>query len=198
MNRIFLLLGTLLPLAPNAQNAPDPLRSPKPDYPNSHQMAPQQQDLLGKGTWHLGLNAAGDWGGFPGFRGLVAPRIFYFVKDSWAINLDAKYEATDNFYTRASLGLSTRYYFVRDRRLALFGQTGASVGLSTAKWSSVGYVDGSNFRLQPIEQSGITYQVQVGLGMSYRVSNRGAGKPNLHDVSRFHSVCGYVSIRLAG
>lgn len=177
MNRFFLLLpGTFVSFLVAAQSSSDTTQSPGPGYrnrtaflTNSH---PQQQDLFAKDTWQLGFNTRGlGAGANTGLVGRATARVSYFLRDGWALGIEVHYESLGTVAARTSIGLSTRYYFVRDKRLALFGQAGGSVGQSSVfgRLKSLPNSYPPNFfnRLE-----GTSYQARIGLGVSYRVSRR--------------------------
>ena len=62
--------------------------------------------------------------------GRVTARVSYFLRDGWALGVEGQYESLGTIAGRTSIGLSTRYYIIRDKRLALFGQAGGSIGQS--------------------------------------------------------------------
>ena len=130
----------------------------------------RQQDLLGQGKLHVGVDVNGGYAGFTGLRGRVVPRLQYFLKDGWSVALEGRYEATGDFFHHFGAGLSTRYYFIRDRRLAVFGQAGATYGRSRY----LRYYPGADLynRDTWFEQKQNVFQVSAGLGVHYRIANR--------------------------
>jgi hypothetical protein len=173
MTHFLLLAGTLLPLLASAQSqsAPDTIAM-KPD-PTAHPRIydAHQTDLLGVGTWHAGLNARGvGWGGYADFTGRVTPRIAYFLKDGWSVGLEGQYEATGRLYQRTSIGLTSRYYFVRDQRLAMFGLAGFNIGHS--RYQSPELTGPGPYYLLVRDTEGTTYQARLGVGVSYRLGQR--------------------------
>lgn len=103
--------------------------------------------------------------------GRVTARVSYFLRDGWALGVEGQYESLGTIAGRTSIGLSTRYYIVRNKRLALFGQAGGSIGQSTVfgRFKSLpnNYPPDYFSRLE-----GTSYQARTGLGVSYRVSRR--------------------------
>jgi hypothetical protein len=65
-------------------------------------------------------------------------------------------------------GLSTRYYFLRAQRVALFCQLGATYGQS----SYYADADGPNKAGSGSPQRANTFQTNAGLGVHYRLGNR--------------------------
>ena len=136
--------------------------------------ADKQPDLLSQGKLHVGLNVNVGYGGsLVGMTGRVVPRLQYFLKDGWSVALEGRYETTGNQFRYVGAGLSTRYYFIRDRRLAVFGQAGATYGQSRY----LTYYSSAN-PYNPInpgtlhEQKTNALQVLAGLGVHYRIANR--------------------------
>lgn len=159
----FTILGVLMTIIALAQTNSDAKRTDD-----------KQRDLLGQGTVNVGVNVSAGYGGYVGLTGRVVPRLQYFLKDGWSVALEGRYETNGNQYRYLGGGLSTRYYFVRDRRLALFGQAGATYGQSRYRsyynpadpyrfYSSANY-----YR----EYKQPAWQVAAGLGVHYRLGNR--------------------------
>ncbi len=136
----------------------------------------KQEDLLGQGTIHVGVNVGGGYGGYLGVVKRVVPRFQYFLKDGWSVSVEGRSETIGlraqsiiSPVNYLGAGLSTRYYFIRDRRLALFGQAGLTYGQSTFRRFDP---------LNPFSWSAMqkehtrTWQASLGLGVHYRLSNR--------------------------
>ncbi len=141
--------------------------------PNAEPTNDKQRDLLGRGTLNVGVNVSAGYGGYVGLNGRVVPRLQYFLKDGWSVALEGRYETNGNQYQYAGAGVSTRYYFVRDRRLALFGQAGIAYGQGLSRFPL--YNLGGLDPLLPIpyqERRTRTVQSAVGLGVHYRVARR--------------------------
>lgn len=141
--------------------------------PNAQSTDDKQRELLGQGTLNAGVNVSAGYGGYVGLTGRVVPRLQYFLKDGWSVALEGRYETSGQQYQYLGAGLSTRYYFVRDRRLALFGQAGATYGQSRYRT----YYDPADpYRLYNVntyqEYKQPAWQVAAGLGVHYRLSNR--------------------------
>lgn len=143
----------------------------------SAQMLPKdkQQDLLGKGHINLGVSVGQGYrgGGYPTTT-YVSPRIQYFIADGWSVAAEGRYLLSNVYhqagnkpdYTFVGGGLSTRYYFLRGKRLAIFAHAGTVYGQST-------------FYLNPDAPSApatlsTTWQTDAGLGVHYRVGKRWA------------------------
>lgn len=153
MNRIY-FLASLLAIASTT---------------NAQIINDKQQDLLGQGSLHVGANANLGYSGFSGLNARFTPRIQYFLTDGWSVAAEGRIETNGRQYSYVGAGLSTRYYFIRDRRLAVFGQAGATYGQSTFlrpdPASSFNLVNGRR-------ESSPTLQVSAGLGVHYRLSER--------------------------
>ena len=131
----------------------------------------KQSDLLGQGKIHIGVGFNGGYGGsFVGITGRVVPRVQYFLKDGWSVALEGRYQANGDFFRHLGAGLSTRYYFIRDRRLAVFGQVGATYGRSRY----LTYYPGADLYNPNTwhEHKDNVFQVSAGLGIHYRIANR--------------------------
>lgn len=140
--------------------------------PNYGSANDKQQDLLSQGTLHVGVNGNVGYGGFMGLTGRVVPRLQYFLKDGWSVALEGRYSTSGTQYQYVGAGLSTRYYFIRDRRLAVFGQAGATYGQS--RYRTYQYDPLADPIISPTwrEQTVRAWQVTAGLGVHYRVAKR--------------------------
>lgn len=142
--------------------------------PNAEPIDDKQRDLLGQGTLNVGVNVSAGYSGFVGLTGRVVPRLQYFLKDGWSMALEGRYETNGRQYQYMGAGISTRYYFVRDRRLALFGQAGATYGQSRYRSyydpANPYSIDGSLTNYREYKQP--AWQVSAGLGVHYRLGNR--------------------------
>ncbi len=127
----------------------------------------KQDDLLGKGHWSVGVSGGGGYGSGLGAVTNITPRIQYFLADGWALQAEARYSRTGPDFSYLGGGLSTRYYFLRRNRLALFGQLGASVGQHV--YSKVEPTD----PYRPLSAlKGTTWQLTAGAGAQYRLGAR--------------------------
>jgi hypothetical protein len=153
MKKYLLLLTFSVPLCAVAQSIDDD----------------RQQALLGQGRLNVGVNVSGGYGGYVGTSGHIAPRLQYFLKDGWSIGLEGRYDINSGSQTRfVGGGLSTRYYFLRAQRFALFGQFGATYGQSRYYADSNGFNKTGSGSAQTIN----TFQTNAGLGVHYRIGNR--------------------------
>ena len=150
MNRYLLLLSLLLPLSVFAQVSPDE----------------KQRDLLGQGRVNAGVSIGGGYGGTVGSVGHVTPRIQYFLKDGWSIAVEGRYIRRSSAFTYMGAGLSTRYYFLRSKRVAVFAQAGATYGKITYRLES-GNPYQTLLRLKPN-----AWQANAGVGAHYRLGKR--------------------------
>lgn len=128
-----------------------------------------QQDLLGKGRVNVGVSAGQGYKGSYSTTNFYSPRIQYFLADAWSVALEGRYLKSASFYpfTYLGAGLSTRYYFLRGNRFALFAQLGAAYGQS--KYEKFDPVD------VPASINGIrnnNWQTNAGLGAHYRLGKR--------------------------
>src|SRR5919199_3176990 len=159
MKNYLLLLTLFVPLCGVAQSVDDD----------------QQQALLGQGRLNLGLNLGGGYGSYVGTSGHVTPRLQYFLRDGWSIALEGRYDINSGSQTRfAGGGLSTRYYFLRARPVALFGQLGTTYGQSRYYADS----EGPNKNGSGTPQTTNTFQTNAGLGIHYRIGNRWSVETN--------------------
>ena len=135
----------------------------------------RQTDLLGKGSLGAGVTISTGYSGYWGLNGRVVPRLHYAVKDGWSAGLEGRYQTNGSQSRYVGAGVSTRYYFVRFRQLAVFGQAGATVGQSRSRTY---YADKGVDPLLPSgnhsEQKARVWQGTTGLGAHVRVSNRWA------------------------
>ena len=159
MKKLLLLTGFLLPFLGFSQLPSDQ----------------KQNELVGQGHLSAGVNIGGAFGPIPsGDTKYLAPRIQYFLKDGWSIALEGRHHVNGNFSRYTGLGLSSRYYFVRDRRLALFGQLGASLGQSSfsgqAFQDAYQYVLATSYTYERYK----AWQKSAGLGVHFRIAKRWA------------------------
>ncbi len=157
MKRFFLMLGLMLPTALLAQT--EPATNDK------------QTDLLGKGTVGVSLNATGGYASFRGATYRLTPRVSYFLKEGWSVSLEGRYEKYAELNRYTGVGVSTRYYFVRDPRLAMFLQAGITAGQS--KFTSQ-FRDAWEIYRGTGSVTTRAIQTNAGLGVQYRLSNRWA------------------------
>ena len=151
MNRYLLLLSLLLPLSVFAQVSVDE----------------KQRDLLGQGRINAGVSVGGGYGGTIGTVGQVAPRIQYFLKDGWSIAVEGRYIRRSSAFTYMGAGLSTRYYFLRTKRVAVFAQAGATYGKGNYRTVESGSPYQTLSRLKPN-----AWQTNAGVGLHYRLGKR--------------------------
>lgn len=152
MKRYLLLVGLVLPLTGVAQT-----------------LTNKQQDLLGKGHINVGVNVGqGYRGNYPTTR-YLSPRIQYFLTDGWSIAAEGRILKANSVYdlTYVGGGVSTRFYFVRGKRFAVFAQAGAVYGQSNYhKWdptdveASLNHIPNNN------------WQTNAGVGVHYRLGKR--------------------------
>ncbi|WP_093835029.1 porin family protein [Spirosoma endophyticum] len=159
MKRLLLLTGFLVPFLGFSQSPSDQ----------------KQSELLDQGHLNAGINIGGAFGPISsGDTKYLAPHIQYFLKDGWSIAIEGRHNVNGNFSRYTGIGLSSRYYFVRDRRLALFGQLGASLGQS--KFSGQALTDAMQYL--PISSYSYerykAWQKSAGLGIHFRIAKRWA------------------------
>ncbi len=169
MKRFFLMLGLAFPTALLAQIEPA--------------TDDKQTDLLGKGTIGVSLNATGGYASYASFMGAtyrLTPRLSYFLKDGWSVSLEGRYEKYAELNRYTGVGVSTRYYFVRNPRLALFLQAGVTAGQS--KFTSQ-FRDAWEIYRGTGSVTTRAIQTNVGLGMQYRLSSRWAIEGSMEGTS---------------
>jgi hypothetical protein len=159
MKKLLLLTGLLVPFLGFSQSPSDQ----------------KQSGLLGQGHLSAGTNIGGAFGPISsGDTKYLAPRIQYFLKDGWSIAVEARHNVNGSFSRYTGLGLSSRYYFVRDRRLALFGQLGASFGQSKfsgqALEAAIQYLPTTSYSYE----RSAAWQTSAGLGVHFRIDRRWA------------------------
>lgn len=134
----------------------------------------KQNDLLGKGHWNVGFSAGQGYKGSRQTTTSFSPRLHYFLADGWSVALEGRYvKATSSDFPRsypfryAGAGLSTRYYFLRGNRFALFAQLGALYGQS--KYDRYDPID-PYATMHGVRNS--NWQTNAGLGAHYRLGKR--------------------------
>ena len=129
----------------------------------------KQQDLLGQGHLSIGISVGGGYRGtYPNIN-YITPRIQYFLKDGWSIAAEGNYLKSESAFTYVGAGLSSRYYFLRRKRLALFAHLGASYGKSDYNSSLSKPAFDPNNRQSRINNN---WQLNAGLGAHYRLGKR--------------------------
>jgi outer membrane scaffolding protein for murein synthesis (MipA/OmpV family) len=129
----------------------------------------KQQDLLGKGHLNVGFSVGQGYKGSSSTTTYYGPRIQYFLADGWALALEGRYLKSNSYYpfTYLGAGLSTRYYFLRSNRFAVFAQLGAMYGQSN--YDKYDPVD--PFRSMDGVRNN-NWQTNAGLGIHYRLGKR--------------------------
>ncbi len=151
MKRFLIVVGLLLPLHGFSQSSVDR----------------KQQELLGQGKLNVGITVGHSFSGNTGAITQATPRIQYFLTDGWSISAEGRYSKAGEDFTYVGAGLSTRYYFLRRTRFALFGQVGGTYGKST--YSKIEPTDPT----RPLSSlAANSYQVNAGLGTHYRLGKR--------------------------
>lgn len=158
MKRYVLLLGLFFPIIGSAQTVF-----------NEH-----QRDLLGKGHLGVGISAGQGYKGSRQTTTSFSPRIQYFLADGWSVALEGRYlkSTSSNFpysfpFSYIGAGLSTRYYFLRGNKFALFAQLGALYGQS--KYNRYEPADPSS-TINGVRNN--NWQTNAGLGAQYRLGKR--------------------------
>ncbi|AKD55608.1 outer membrane beta-barrel protein [Spirosoma radiotolerans] len=129
----------------------------------------KQQDLLGKGHLSVGISAGQGYRGNYSTTNYFVPRIQYFLASGWSVAFEGRYLKSNSYYpfTYLGAGLSTRYYFFRGSRLAIFAQLGAVYGQSKYdKFDPADYIASIN----GIRNN--NWQTNAGLGAHYRLGKR--------------------------
>lgn len=161
MNRFFLLIVSL-----SGMTTAPLLAQPTIDS--------KQADWLGKGAIQAGVSVSGSYQYSSGLNSRFVPRLHYFVKKGWSVGLEGRYQTNGRQSQYAGVGPTTRYYFIRFPRLAVFGQAGATLGQTRYRTYSTEGIDPLLPTGNRREQKLRTWQAAAGLGMHLRVSNRWA------------------------
>jgi hypothetical protein len=128
-----------------------------------------QPDFLTKGQLLLGVSVGAGYKGSKPTTQSITPRIQYFLADGWSVAAEGRFLKASSLYnfTYLGAGLSTRYYAVRTKHLALFGQLGAVYGQSKYnRFDPVDYLATMN----GVRNN--NWQTNAGLGVQYRVGKR--------------------------
>lgn len=153
MSHFIVLLLLTLPLMGAAQSVPDT----------------RQTDVLTKGQLLLGVSVGSGYKGNKPTTQSITPRIQYFLADGWSVSAEGRYLKANSLYdfTYLGAGLSTRYYFIREKNLALFTQLGAVYGQSKyERFDPTDYLATMN----GVKNS--NWQTSAGLGIHYKVGKR--------------------------
>ena len=157
MKRLLLLTGFLLPSLGFSQSLSDQ----------------KQSNVLDRGHISVGINSGGAFGTTRvGVMQSVTARVQYFPLDGLSIGLEGRHNINGDFSRYTGFGLSSRYYFVRDRRLALFGQVGASIGQSKVSAEALeaifNYLPATSYTYERSNAK----QTTAGLGIHFRLTKR--------------------------
>lgn len=147
MKRYLVLLSLALPLIGKTQSLTDN----------------KQQELLGKGHLNVGIRVGQGYRGTYPTTTYTSPGIQYFIADGWSVSAEGRFLQSSIYpqsvnkpdYRLRGGGLSTRYYFLRGKRLAMFAHLGTSYGQSTLRMKSDAPATVSR-----------TWQTELGLGPS--------------------------------
>jgi outer membrane protein assembly factor BamA len=153
MKQIVLLSILMLPLLATAQV----------------QVNEKQQDLLGKGNMGVGISVGQGYRGNYPTTNSITPSVHYFLANGWSIALEGRYLKANSVYdfTYLGAGLSTRYYFLRGNRFALFAKLGVVYGQSNYhKW------DPTDVEASLKDIPNANWQTNAGLGVLYRLGKR--------------------------
>lgn len=124
----------------------------------------RQESLLGKGKLHIGVGLSQEIGGNFGINRAFSPRLQYFVSNGWSVALEGTFEKNSaTQYTMNGVGLNARYYYLREQRLALFGEIGVMGGRN-----KIYFIDtnGTGSRGQ---ETITVFRTHAGLGAHYRL-----------------------------
>jgi hypothetical protein len=159
MNRFFLLIVSLTGITTSQLLA-------------QHTLDNRQTDWLGKGTVQAGVGVSGSYQYSSGLTSHFVPRLQYFVKKGWSVGVEGRYQTNGKQSQYVGVGPSTRYYFVRFKRLDVFGQAGATVGRNRYRTYSTEGIDPLLSSANRREQKSKAWQATAGLGVNFRASNR--------------------------
>ena len=153
MKHFLALLGLALPMLGAAQSL----------------SGDKQQNLLGKGHLNVGIHVGQGYQGSYPTTNFVSPSVQYFIADGWSVAVEGRFLNAMSLYDLTYLGggLSSRYYVLRKKRFAVFGQVGAIYGQSRYhKWEPMD-IEAS---LKAIPNA--NWQTSAGLGAHYRIGKR--------------------------
>lgn len=128
----------------------------------------KQQDLLEKGHVIVGISVGQGYRGTYPVTNYISPRIQYFITDGWSIAVEGRFLKANSVYdlTYVGGGLSSRYYFLRGNRFAVFAQLGGVYGQS--KYDRF---DPSDIRSLNGTRNN-NWQTNAGLGVHYQLGKR--------------------------
>ncbi|GAB3957225.1 hypothetical protein GCM10028805_49320 [Spirosoma harenae] len=159
MKRCVVLLSLFFPLLGSAQTVFDE----------------HQRDLLDKGHVAVGISAGQGYSGSRQTTTSFSPRLHYFLADGWSVALEGRYlQSTSSEFPYSfpfryvGAGLSTRYYFLRGNRFALFAQVSAVYGQSTYDR----YEPADPYTTMKGGARNTNWQTNAGLGAHYRLAKR--------------------------
>jgi hypothetical protein len=155
MKLSLLLFFLIFSAAVFAQSAPEP--------------AIRSTNSLTSGNWQAGLSVSrADAGG----SGQVQPRIQYFVRDNWSVGVEGRFQTLNRDATYRSAGIKTRYYLLKTKKVAAFGQIGYFRGKTVARQYTFNKTDPAHPTLtrQEIRQPAGLFT--AGAGVQYRIGKR--------------------------
>lgn len=100
------------------------------------------------------------------------PSATYLWRDRWSVGLDGRFQANAQQPVRIGLGISTRYYLLKTKKIAVFGQVGYFLGQPVARQYSFNNSDPAHPTLTRYESRPIDGTVVVGIGLRYRFGKR--------------------------
>ena len=145
----------------------------------SPESATRPANGLARGNWQVGLSVSRTpVGRIPvgraGVGGFVQvqPRVQYFVRDNWSVGVEGRFQVLNRDATHRSAGVITRYYLLKTKKIAAFGQVGYFRGQTVARQYTLDKTDPARPTLTRQESHQPAGTLNVGAGIQYRVSRR--------------------------
>ncbi len=140
--------------------------SPEPTIPPGNGLV--------RGTWQAGLSVSrtpvsrADLGG----SAQIQPRVQYFVRDNWSVGVEGRFQTVDRTVSYRSVGITTRYYLLKTKKIAAFGQVGYFRGQTVARQYTFDKTDPARPTVTRQESRQPAGTLSVGAGIQYRLGRR--------------------------
>ena len=155
----------------------------------SPELATRSTNGLARGDWQIGLSVGrtpvgrtpagripisrtsvsrADAGG----SDQIQSRVQYFVRDNWSVGVEGRFQTLNRNETYRSAGITTRYYLLKTRKIAAFGQVGYFGEQTVARQYTFDKTDPAHPTLSRQESRQPAGTLNMGAGVQYRIGRR--------------------------
>ncbi len=137
---------------------------------------------LARGTWQAGLSVSrtsvsrADAAEYA----QVQPRVQYFVRDNWSVGVEGQFQTVNRNATYRGVGITTRYYLLKTRKIAAFGQVGYVRGQTVTRQYTFDKTDPAHPTLTRQQSRQPAGTLNVGAGIQYRIGQRWSAEASLN------------------